>query len=310
MTKLVEESRITVSHPTAKQPGISGFKVFVRILYVVSFIIYAYLLYDGISFYSAPYMDRPHHDAYRQLRPAGMTGHTLGVIGSAFMIFMLSYSFRKRAKFLRNRGRLSHWLDIHIYFGVMGPLLIILHTSFKVQGLVAVSFWSMVAVATSGIFGRYLYLQIPRNLQGEELSMKELEAENNLHTKRLREEYKLSEELIRSLDQRHAPRVKDEDGTLKVLITIIKDDALRPFRIGHQRHDYSELKNVPPHVRGEVIRIAHRKALMTRRIMLLNRIQQLFHYWHVIHKPFAIIMYTIMVIHIVVAVWTGYKWIF
>jgi hypothetical protein len=226
------------------------------------------------------------------------------------MIFMLSYSLRKRAKFMRNKGRLNRWLDIHIFFGVMGPLLIVLHTSFKVQGLVAVSFWSMVAVAASGIFGRYLYLQIPRNIQGEELSMKDIEEENSKYTKRLREEYKLSEEMIRGLEQRDAPKISEEDGTLKVLFTIVKDDALRPFRFGHRRRDYAELKNVPPHVRGEVIRISHRKALMTRRIMLLNRVQQLFHYWHVIHKPFAIIMYAIMIIHIVVAVWTGYKWIF
>jgi hypothetical protein len=41
-----------------------------------------------------------------------------------------------------------------------------------------------------------------------------------------------------------------------------------------------------------------------------NAIHQLFHYWHVIHKPFAIIMYIIMFVHILVAVYVGYTWIF
>ena len=310
MTKYTEQQEPISISRGAPGAGITKFKISLRILYLVSIVIYASLLYDGISFYSAPYKERPRHEEYRQLRPAGMTGHTYGVVGSAFMIFMLSYSLRKRAKFLRNKGRLNRWLDIHIFLGVMGPLLVVLHTSLKVQGLVAVSFWSMVAVATSGIFGRYLYLQIPRNLQGEELSMKEIEEENSRYARRLREEYKLGEDVIRILEERDAPRISEEDGMLKVLFTIIRDDALRPFRFGHRRHDYTELENVPPHVRGEVIRISHRKALMARRIMLLNRIQQLFHYWHVIHKPFAMIMYTIMLIHIVVAVWTGYKWVF
>ena len=63
------------------------------------------------------------------------------------MLLMLLYSVRKRVGFLRRLGPLSRWLDGHIFLGVFGPLLVMLHSSFKVQGLVALSFWSMVAVA-------------------------------------------------------------------------------------------------------------------------------------------------------------------
>jgi hypothetical protein len=316
MAKITKEREVkTLSRPAgsrgpAQAATRSKFKALIRLLYAVSIISYVYFLTNGFSFYTAPYSERPHHEDYRQLRPAGMTGHTLGVIGSTFMIFMLSYSLRKRAKFLRNIGRLSHWLDIHIYFGIMGPLLIVLHTSFKVQGLVAVSFWSMVAVAASGIFGRYLYLQLPRNIQGDEVSAKELEDEIRRYTGRLRNELKLDESVISRLEKRDTFQIKEEDGAFKVLFLLLKEDALRPLRFKRRRQDYAELKGIPPRTRGEIIRISHKKALMTRRILLLNRVQQLFHYWHVIHKPFAIIMYTIMIIHIVVAVWTGYKWIF
>ena len=310
MVRLAEEEIMVTQIAKAARPGISGFKVFLRSLYVVSFLVYGYLLYDGISYYAEPFMERPRHEDYRQLRPAGMTGHTYGVIGSAFMIFMLSYSLRKRARFLRNKGRLNRWLDVHIYFGVMGPLLVILHTSFKVQGLVAVSFWSMVAVATSGIFGRYLYLQIPRNLQGEELSMKDLDEERGRFTRRLKEEYKLSDDVIKRLEERDAVKISEDVGTLKVLAMIVAQDIMRPFKFRHRQRDYADLKGIPAHIRGEVVRLTHKKSLMDRRVLLLNKVQQLFHYWHVIHKPFAIIMYAIMVVHIVVAVWTGYKWVF
>ena len=37
----------------------------------------------------------------------------------------------------------------------------------------------------------------------------------------------------------------------------------------------------------------------------LNR-RQMFYYWHVLHKPFAIVMYVFMFVHILVAVFTGY----
>ena len=39
-----------------------------------------------------------------------------------------------------------------------------------------------------------------------------------------------------------------------------------------------------------------------------SQLQGLFHYWHVIHKPFAIVMYLFMIVHIVVASVTGYGW--
>jgi len=128
------------------------YKNLLRVLYILSIAVYIYFLTDGWSFYETPYQERPHMEQrYRNLRPAGFRGHTFGVIGSLMMIFMLLYSARKRMERFQKAGNLSHWLDIHIFFGIMGPLLIVLHTSFKVQGLVAVSFWSMVAVALSGV---------------------------------------------------------------------------------------------------------------------------------------------------------------
>jgi hypothetical protein len=35
---------------------------------------------------------------------------------------------------------------------------------------------------------------------------------------------------------------------------------------------------------------------------------ELFHYWHVLHKPFALVMYLFMAVHVAVAVMTGYAW--
>jgi hypothetical protein len=294
--------------PAAKKININ--KIFFAILYVVGFIIYINLLYDGASFYLTPLKDRPHSEEYRALRPAGIEGHGYGVIGSAMMILMMSYSLRKRVKYFRRWGMLSRWLDIHIYFGIMGPLLVVLHTAFKVQGLVAVSFWSMVAVAVSGIFGRYLYLQIPRNIQGDELDIKELEASNSEYTEQLQKEYNLSSEIINHLEERESLKIPETAGTIRVLVTVLANDALRPLRFGRRHNEYTDLKHIPKTERKKIIHIAYRKSLLARRVLLLNHMQRLFHYWHVVHKPFAIIMYCIMVVHIVVAVWTGYKWVF
>ncbi len=49
---------------------------------------------------------------------------------------------------------------------------------------------------------------------------------------------------------------------------------------------------------------------VSKRIERLQLMQKLFRYWHVIHLPFAIIMLVIMIIHVVVTLMFGYRWIF
>jgi hypothetical protein len=81
---------------------------------------------------------------------------------------------RKRYRKFFNIGYLKHWLEFHIFLCSVGPVLVLYHTAFKFGGLVSVSFWSMVLVVLSGVVGRFIYLQIPRTIQGHEISINEL----------------------------------------------------------------------------------------------------------------------------------------
>ena len=191
----------------------------------------------------------------------------------------------------------------------MGPLLILLHTSFKVQGLVAVSFWSMVAVTLSGVFGRFLYLQIPRNIQGDELNIKELDELGRGYSLKLQTEFGLSPDDVKSLEDQSLGKIKKETGSAKMLWLIIKDGISQRFRPFHTQRELAAKFNIPHEHLTEFMQTTRRQTLLKRRIAILNQVQQMFHYWHVIHKPFAIIMYVVMMVHIVVSVWTGYKWI-
>ena len=107
----------------------------------------ALLAARGAAFYAAPLPLRARHPGYWTYKAGGSVGHPLGVAGSTMMVLLLGYSLRKRVRALRRLGPLSRWLDVHIFLGLLGPVLVILHSSFKVQGLVALSFWSMVVVA-------------------------------------------------------------------------------------------------------------------------------------------------------------------
>jgi len=99
----------------------------------------------------------------------------LGIAGSFLMLAgVAAYMLRKRLRSWTRLGLLRHWLEFHIFLCTLGPILILFHTSFKFGGLVAISFWSMVAVFLSGIIGRFIYIQIPRTLEGRELGLQEV----------------------------------------------------------------------------------------------------------------------------------------
>ena len=68
--------------------------------------------------------------------------------------------------------------------------------------------------------------------------------------------------------------------------------------------------DIPEDKIKEVVKLAKDKAVLRRRIAFWQAIHNLFHYWHVFHKPFALVMYIIMLVHAGVSVWLGYTWIF
>lgn len=135
-----------------------------------------WLLNLGHSYYDLPLEERFFHPDHEQLKPSGFIGHGLGILGTLMMLFGVAmYMIRKRWKRIRRWGLLKHWLEFHIFLCTVGPMLVVFHTSFKFGGLVAISFWSMVAVFLSGIIGRYIYIQIPRRFDGTELSIDEVD---------------------------------------------------------------------------------------------------------------------------------------
>ncbi len=263
-----------------------------------------YLSWRGGSYYSAPLLERPRHPDYWLLKPGGTLGHAFGVLGASLMTIMHVYTLRKRWSPLRRAGRLSAWLDFHIFCGIVGPLFIVLHSSLKVKGLVSVSFWSMVAVVLSGFLGRFLYVQVPRRRSGDELSLSEVESVAAAQAVELHEVYGLSDEDLRDLDELSTG--VSSRGSLIGLFWRLPIDQIR-LRIRLRRF-WKRLGAKP----GPSVRRMHRltleRAQLHLRIEALARLQELFHYWHVFHKPFAIIMYIFMVVHIGVAIATGYGW--
>ena len=294
----------SVAGPARPSRG-GSFRVAMGVLYALSFAGLALLLVRGLPFYTSPPGERAHHEGYWEWKPGGSTGRLLGIAGATLMTLMLLYSARKRVKALKRLGPLSRWLDIHIYMGIVGPLLVVLHSGFRVQGLVALSFWSMVAVALSGVLGRYLYLQIPHTRAGEEVTLAEMEALDRALTSRLRLEFGLGEGALRRLEALCAMPSAHQGSLARALAGVVSEGLSRRRRL---RAFARTCRDVPPALWRQFEDALRQKAVARRRLLLWDRLHQVFRYWHVVHKPFAIVMYVFMLVHVGVAAATGYGW--
>lgn len=272
-------------------------------LYVLFLGSLAWFAYRGLPYYLTPLAERPRHPLYWQLKPGGTWGLAFGIAGATMMVVMLLYSVRKRIAVLRRLGPVSDWLDFHILLGLCGPLFILLHSSFKVQGLVALSFWSMVAVASSGIAGRYLYRQIPHSKGGDELSLADVLKLDQELARQLMDEVGLDSDAIRQLDAVAAAGTGEQRSLVGMVLRFPFDSLALRLRLRRFRRDFPAVAR-PLRRRFELL--ATRKVRLHRRILLWQRVRELFHYWHVFHKPFAVVMYLFMVVHIGVAWMTGY----
>ena len=105
----------------------------------------------------------------RQVPAAGgLAGHLLGLVGFVLMLATeVLYSLRKRTR-SGSWGSMALWLKIHIYTGIVGPFMVLLHTSWKAGGLAGVTLALTGLIVASGFIGRFLYTRIPRTAEGIE----------------------------------------------------------------------------------------------------------------------------------------------
>jgi len=287
-----------------------GFNYFIASLYIVSFLAISFVVYNSDDYYIADHTKRIRMDAHQLYKPSGLIGHGLGIVGSTMMLLLLLYSVRKRVKVFRKAGKLANWLNVHIFFGIIGPILVTLHTTFKFNGIVAVSFWSMAAVALSGFIGRYIYVQIPRNLAGHELSMQEMKNLNREFNEELKKDYGFTDEMIAKIDKISQVPQRKVNRELTALITTVESDITSAFKLRDLKKEYTQQYQIPAGKMKAIMKITKQKTKLERRMRAWESLHNLFHYWHIAHKPFAIVMLIIMVVHVTVAVLFGYTWIF
>lgn len=285
-----------------------GHKIYIATLVVITFFVFVYLLFKGLSYYQVNIEERFFHPDYQSLKPSGVFGHGIGIIGTLLIIIGVAmYMIRKRVKYFSRFGYLKHWLEFHIFLCTVGPIMVLFHTSFKFGGVVSISFWSMVAVFLSGIVGRFIYIQIPRTIEGRELSLTEvknlktdiggiLNNTANLNESTYHEIFELTKKKVEVIQgnffSNYLKNYSEDRKSIQKAKKLLKNSQLATS-------DYKK-----------IIELLKNEISLNRKIDRLTTMKNMLKYWHVIHLPFAVIMFIIMIVHVIVTIIFGYRWIF
>ena len=252
----------------------------------------AYCSYAGYTYYNTSLEERFYHPNHEWFKPSGAYGHGLGIIGTLLILIGVTiYIARKRYNFLSKYIRLKYLLEFHIFLCTLGPILVLFHTAFKFGGIVSIAFWSMVVVVLSGVVGRFIYIQIPRTIEGRALTLNEVK---NMKT-----------DLDEALDEQF-----QIDKETKQNIVDIANSEKSSFKSVRKLKKLLIKQGFPKEDKNYILKLVKDDISLSGKIARLQKMQQLFKYWHVAHMPFALIMLVIVIIHVGITLAFGYKWIF
>ena len=278
---------------------------YIAVMVAITVAVTVYLAYVGFNYYQTPLEERFYHPDYKWFKPSGAFGHGLGIIGTLMILFgVVIYIARKRYNFMVRYLRLKYLLEFHIFLCILDPVLILFHTAFKFGGLVSIAFWSMVAVVLSGVIGRFIYIRIPRTIEGRELSLNEIVKVKTDMINKLQNEFKLDQSIIQMIIS------STEDWGTSGKGSSMINKYLKDKRTLATLNKILKQKNLPKEERLAIIAMVKENISLSRKIAQLDTMQRLFKYWHVAHLPFALIMLLIVIVHVGVTLTFGYRWIF
>jgi hypothetical protein len=108
---------------------------------------------------------------HRSLRFAGSRlGLAFGIAGALLMLIPLAYPFVKRIPFLHDQVTahvsLKTLMTLHVYAGIFGPLLAVIHTGHKFNSWLGIALTAvMLLVVVSGFALRYLLTYVTHDIK-------------------------------------------------------------------------------------------------------------------------------------------------
>lgn len=245
------------------------------------------------------------------LTPEGGLGYWLGIAGSAAMLTLLIYSFRKRNKAARVIGSVRFWFRTHMLLGVIGPLLILFHANFRLGPPNSnVALFAMLTVAASGVVGKYIYGKIHMGLHGRRARARELLAEAADLKRYLGEDAEVGAFIVNELNAFSSSIANEARATVLTSLwggavlavrarrmrTRLISQSQRLLRIEARTSGWSRRERRDRQRRVSEIVGLYAEAVV--KAAELNFYERLFALWHVLHLPLFFLMLAAGLVHV------------
>lgn len=223
-------------------------------------------------------------------------GHGLGIFGFLLMLMTeMLYTLRKRSRSAR-WGRVSSWLQFHIVTGIVGPFMILLHSSWKFNGLAGIVLLMTGVIVVSGFIGRYIYTAIPRSADGLELEADEIHQQ------------------IRDLESAIATwsgEISSDVDALPGYAAVSVPDEFHLSRkpsepITQRINVWNNQRKMDPQTREKttsINKLINRHRTLERQRASLAQARRLMALWHTLHVPLGLAMFAAAFIHIGAAIY-------
>lgn len=244
------------------------------------------------------------------VNPERGLGYALGIVGALLMLALLLYPLRKRLRSMRGMGSVATWFRLHMILGVVGPVLVVIHSNFETKSLnAAVALYSMLVVSASGVVGRYFYGRIHRGLYGGRVEARELIAEAQAFREGLgmdlrgaawgvelaaleREASRHAKGFFSALAQSAALNAHARRSERRLL-----DEFEIELRERARSENWTDRRRQSQLMEGRArIRTYHDAV---RRVAALAVYERLFAAWHVLHLPLFFMLILTALIHVV-----------
>jgi hypothetical protein len=240
-------------------------------------------------------------------KPGTGFGYALGLAGGLLLLGLLLYPMRKRFRFMYEWGALKHWFWFHMAGGILGPLLVLYHSTFHVGSLnAAVALCCMLLVVASGLVGRFIYRKIHHGLYGSHATLKELEQAMDQECKAL-EPVLCRMPLVKQEVERFVALVShcpvNRGGRALYFLSLGAKRLLAARRVRRALAAYAaagagslvastaNLRNLLQTI-DTTLQAAQRRAQF-------STYERLFSLWHVIHIPFLCMLVITALLHVV-----------
>ena len=268
--------------------------------------IIACLMLVGKEYYWLSLEERASSPLHAMLKPSGVWGHGVGVVASLFMVGNFLYALRKRWRRLKGGASIRTWLTLHMFIGIMGPLVIAFHAAFLVNNLLAVYTWGALSVVVAtGIFGRFLFGFVPAQA-GKMLGVSELREQVSDMTRTLQPHMAASSDLG-SVTRIFA--MATEAPVERTMIGAVVRDVKARKSIDRQLDEARVL--FKEQAKFEIYKESvHKISRMKMQISFHAALKRLFRAWLVVHVVVAVFMVALISAHVAVTTYLGFHWIF